>query len=136
MIEAIFEFLLEIFGELLLPLLFEALFKGGGVLFKNLAAALRRVHWALAALLFALTGALAGVVSLAIFPRLVLQSVGARAAYVVLSSLLAGASAYGLAKLRGRRDAGRAFVCWLCFALVFAVVRAGGVGPWGMLRPR
>lgn len=137
MLEALFELLAELLGELLLPLLFEALFKGGGLVFVGIAEAMRRVHWALASAVFALTGALMGVASLALFPRLVLQQTSARGAYIVLSPLIAGAFAYALARFgrRGEAIARRAFVCWLCFSLCFALVRAGGVGPWGMLRP-
>ncbi len=135
--EFLFELVGELFGELILPLLFEFVVEGGGVLFQGLAQALRRVHWALAALLFALLGALAGVASLALLPSLVLRQPASRAAYLALSPLVAGALAYGLAKL-GRRGgesgARRSFVGWFCFALAYAIVRAGGVGFWGMLR--
>lgn len=125
MIEAIFEFVFSIFGELLLQVLGELLVNMG---FHSLAGSVRRKPnpW-LAALGYLVFGAIAGGVSLLVFPDYLVASKNLRVANAVLSPILAGLCMAALGAWRARH--GQAvlridkFAYGYLFALSLGLVR-------------
>jgi hypothetical protein len=122
--EALLEILLEAAGELLFELVLQLVFElGARVLlapFRTFAASLR-TPW------FALAGAAAGAVSLAVAPHAWLARPWLRVANLVLSPLLAGGAVAALGAFRARRGLVvlplDRFVGGFAFALAFALVR-------------
>lgn len=100
MIEAIFEFLFSILGELLLQVLGELLVNMG---FHSLAEPMRRRPnpW-LAAVGYLLFGAVVGGLSLLVFPDYLVASKNLRVANAALSPILAGLCVAALGAWRAR----------------------------------
>ena len=133
--EVIFEVILELFGEVLLQVLFEALasvgihwFKGTKAKAKNgtKAEPAATSPW-LAAIGYALFGAIAGGVSLWFMPASFIHNKALRVAYVALVPVLVGALFAAVGRWRQQRGHSLLwidrFACGWLFALSFAAVR-------------
>lgn len=121
------EVLFEIFGELLIQLLFEALAQAGIHAFRNpdrLPAA--QNPW-LVGCGYALLGAICGAATLIFLPHYLLHSGGTRWVYLLLAPVAAGAGSTVIGILRTRDKAQRLgldrFAYGYVFALAFALVR-------------
>lgn len=125
MMEALFEFVFSILGELLLQVLGEVLVNIG---FHSLAGPLRRQPkpW-LAAVGYLLFGAVVGGLSLLVFPNYLVASKNLRVANAALSPILAGLCMAALGAWRARH--GQAvlridkFAYGYLFALSLGLVR-------------
>lgn len=123
--EFIFELVLQFLGEILLQMVFELLAELG---FHGLAETFRKPKNAvLSTLGFFLWGAMAGGISLLVFPRSLIEGVGFRTANLLITPLVAGGIMMLVGRARNKRGQtlvrldrfGYAFV----FALAMAVVR-------------
>jgi hypothetical protein len=128
--EILFELLFGFVGELLLQIVFEVF----------AAMGLRRAHkpfykapnpW-LAAMGYLFLGAVAGFLSLFLFPTLFMTSQGARIANLVIAPVVAGAAMAALGAWRQRRDQDLIrldrFAYGYLFALAMAAVRFAFAG--------
>lgn len=123
--EFIFEILFEFFGELLIQVLAEALFEIG---LHSLAAPFRKKPSPyLATIGYVLFGALAGGLSLLVFPSLFISSEPARIANAVVTPFVAGGCMAAIGAWRRRREQQLIlldrFAYGYLFALVMALVR-------------
>ena len=121
LLELIFEF----FGELLLQVIGEVLFELG---LHGLAAPFRKtVNPYLATIGYVLFGALAGAISLWLFPSLFIGSHAGRIANAIVTPLIAGAVMVALGAWRRQRGQQPVlldrFAYGYLFALVIALVR-------------
>jgi hypothetical protein len=121
LLEIVFEFL----GELLLQVFAEVLFEIG---LHSLAAPFaKRPNPYLASVGYVLFGALAGALSLWLFPSLFIASHVARIANVVATPVIAGVAMTAIGAWRGRRGQEAVlldrFAYGYLFALVMALVR-------------
>jgi len=123
--ELIFEILLQFLGEILLQLIFEFLTELG---VHSLADTLKRPKNALLSTIgFVLWGALAGAISLLIFPKSTISNLVFRKINILVTPLVAGGVMMLIGRQRGKRGQrlvrldrfGYAFA----FALAMAVVR-------------
>lgn len=123
--EILFELLFEFVGELLLQVVFEAIAEVGLHRVRN---PLRKPPnpW-LAAIGYAIFGAVAGGLSLLVFPALFMPSHGARLANLIVAPILAGAAMAALGAWRRRHDQDLIrldrFAYGYIFALAMAAVR-------------
>ena len=135
--EVIFEVILELFGEVLLQVLFEALASVGIHWFKGTKAKAKVKNgtkaepaatspW-LAAIGYAIFGAIAGGISLWIIPVSFIHTKMLRIAYLALAPLLVGALFAAIGRWRNQRGHHLLlidrFACGWLFALSFAAVR-------------
>ncbi len=123
--DLLLELLFEFFGELLLQVLAEALFELG---LHSLASPIkRRPNPYLATIGYVLFGALAGALSLWIFPSLFIASHAGRIVNVIVTPLIAGAAIAAIGAWRRRREQQLVlldrFAYGYLFALVMALVR-------------
>jgi len=120
--EFIFELLFELFGELLLQIAFELLaefgWRGLGALFRKSA------HPLVAGVGYAVFGAIAGGLSLWVFPNLFIASHLGRVANVVVTPILAGAAMATLGAWRRRRDQSTVLLDRFAYAFIFAMAMA------------
>ena len=120
--EIIFEVLLQLLCELFIQLLFELGFRGFVGSFKE-----RATNPYLAFFSYALTGLLAGVLSLIFFPTLMVKNPDFRIAGLVIIPCLAGLAMSAIGKLREKnsREVIRMdkFVFGATFAFAMALVR-------------
>jgi hypothetical protein len=123
--EIIFELLFSFFGEFLLQVLFEVLAELG---LHSMREPFRRPPnpW-LAALGYAIFGAIAGALSLLVFPTLFVHAHGLQVLNVALTPLAAGLAMMALGAWRQRRDQDLIridkFAYGYLFALAMALVR-------------
>ena len=128
--EFVFEILFQFFGELLLQLLFEALSEVG---LHGVKDTLRKPrNLVLSTIGFAVWGAVAGAVSLLIFPESPIRNPDLRLVNLLVTPVLAGLAMVALGKLRLARGQDTVmldrFVYAYVFALGFAVLRFAFVG--------
>ena len=125
--EFLFEILIQVVGEFVLQIVLEVLVEAG---LHTLSEPFRKPPnpW-LAALGYAMLGAIAGVVSVLAFPALFLHSEGAQIANLLLTPFACGAAMTALGAWRARRgqDLVRLdrFAYGYLFALAMAAVRFG-----------
>jgi hypothetical protein len=121
--EALFAMLLEFFGELLLQVIVELLAEFG---FHIIREPFRKQPSAwLAALGYALFGAVAGGISLLVAPTLFISAHGARVANVVLTPLIAGATMAVVGKWRrGQEEVPEAWLARFIYGYIFALAMA------------
>lgn len=132
--EIIFELLLEVvglvlrvIGELVLQLIFEALFDSAIHGAKYAYERREPLHPLLAAIGYLLLGAMAGWFSLWAFPSLILGTEGLRVLNLVITPLAAGATMAAIGAWRRRREREvvrlESFAYGYCFALAMAAIR-------------
>ena len=120
--EFIFELLFELFGELLLQIAFELLAEFG---WRGLGAPFRKsAHPLVAGVGYAAFGAIAGGLSLWVFPNLFIASHLGRVANVVVTPILAGAAMAMLGAWRRRRDQSTVLLDRFAYAFIFAMAMA------------
>jgi hypothetical protein len=125
--EAIFELLFEIFGEVLLQVVFEALAQAGVHVVRNPDKPAKvQNRWVLAAG-YCLYGAIGGGVSLLISPQGLLHHPALRVGYLIIAPVAIGALLAAIARWRSKRgrpvlDIDRFGNGWL-FAFTFAFIR-------------
>ena len=123
--EILFELLLQFIGEVLLQIIFEVLFEFG---LHGVREPFRKPPnpW-LAAVGYAIFGAVAGALSLWIFPKLFIPTHSAQLANLVMTPIAAGAAMAALGAWRRRRDQDiirlDKFTYGYLFALAMALVR-------------
>ena len=129
--EFIFELLFEIFGELLLQIVFELLAEFG---WRSLQQPFKQApNPLLAGVGYALFGAVAGGLSLWWFPNLFIGSPVGRIANVIVTPILSGAAMAALGAWRRRRDQPTVLLDRFAYAFIFAMsmalvrLRFGGV---------
>jgi hypothetical protein len=120
-------FILRILGELILQMIFEAV---GELAIHSVKEPFRRpkpIHPLLAAIGYAIFGALAGGLSVWLFPHLYLEAQGLRIVNLIVTPIAAGGLMAGIGAWRRRRDKEvvrlETFAYGYCFALAMAVVR-------------
>jgi len=120
--ELIFELLFQVVGELILQVVFEALAELG---IRTLRAPFRKPPnpW-LAAVGYAFLGALAGGLSLLIFPELLITSGAQRIANLVITPLAAGAMMAALGAWRRRRGQSLIRLDRFAYGYLFALAMA------------
>jgi hypothetical protein len=123
--EILFELLFEFLGELVLQVVGELLFEVG---LRSLAAPFRkRPNPYLASIGYVLLGALAGGLSLWVFPSLFIASHSGRIANAIVTPFIAGGCMAAIGAWRRRRDQELIlldrFAYGYLFALVMALVR-------------
>ena len=117
--EFIFELLFEIFGELLLQIAFELLAEFG---WRVASAPFRKsAHPLAAGIGYAVFGALAGAVSLWMFPRLFIASPLGQWANLMVTPLLSGAAMAMLGAWRRRHDRDTVLLDRFAYAFIFAL---------------
>jgi hypothetical protein len=123
--EWLFELLFEIFGEFILQFIFEALAQAGLHLFKKPER--KDFNPALLFVGYAMFGALAGSLSLLLFPHYMLRAHSARVAYLFLAPAIVGAGIAAIGTWRAKRGEDRIgidrFIYGYAFAFTFALVR-------------
>jgi hypothetical protein len=120
--EFIFELLFEIFGELLLQLAFELLAEWG---WRGLGERFHRPpHPLVAAIGYAVFGAVAGGLSLWWFPNLFIASHAGRIANLIVTPVLAGSAMAALGAWRRRRDRPTVLLDRFAYAFIFALAMA------------
>jgi len=120
--EFIFELLFELLGELLLQIAFELLAELG---WRGLGAPFRKsAHPLVAGVGYAVFGAIAGGLSLWVFPNLFIASHLGRVANVVVTPILAGAAMAMLGAWRRRRDQSTVLLDRFAYAFIFAMAMA------------
>ena len=120
--EFIFELLFELLGELLLQIAFELLAEFG---WRGLGAPFRKsAHPLVAGVGYAVFGAIAGGLSLWVFPNLFIASHLGRVANVVVTPILAGAAMAMLGAWRRRRDQSTVLLDRFAYAFIFAMAMA------------
>ena len=121
------EFLFEIFGELLLQLVVEALAQAGVHLVRHPDRPPREHSPWLVAVGYALFGLVGGAISLWVFPDYLIRSHAGRIAYLVLGPVAAGAAVAAIGLWRSKRGVPRygidRFAFGYVFALSFALLR-------------
>ena len=122
--ELIFELVLQVFGELIVQLLFELGFRALAEPFSNKN---RPANVALSVSGYLLFGLIAGGLSLLIVPRHLALNLPWRIANLVLTPVLVGAGMNLLGNVREKKDLSTIrldkFSYGFCFALAMAVVR-------------
>ena len=120
--EFIFELLFEIFGELLLQIVFELLAEFG---WRSLQQPFKQApNPLLAGVGYALFGAVAGGLSLWWFPNLFIASPVGRIANVIVTPILSGAAMAALGAWRRRRDQPTVLLDRFAYAFIFAMAMA------------
>lgn len=120
--EFIFELLFEIFGELLLQIVFELLAEFG---WRSLQQPFKQApNPLLAGVGYALFGAVAGGLSLWWFPNLFIGSPVGRIANVIVTPILSGAAMAALGAWRRRRDQPTVLLDRFAYAFIFAMAMA------------
>jgi hypothetical protein len=123
--EWLVEILFEIFGELILQFIFELLAQAGLRLFKKPDR--KDVSPALLLMGYALFGAVAGALSLLLFPHYLLRAHTARIAYLFLAPALVGSGIAAIGAWRAKRGQEGVgidrFIFGYAFAFTFALVR-------------
>ena len=120
--EFIFELLFEIFGELLLQIVFELLAEFG---WRSLQQPFKQApNPLLAGVGYALFGAVAGGLSLWWFPNLFIASPVGRIANVIVTPILSGAAMAALGAWRRRRDQPTVLLDRFAYAFIFAMSMA------------
>ena len=120
--EFIAELILQFLGELLLQLVFESLAKLG---FRSLASTVSRPrHPALAIIGFVLWGAIAGGISLWIFPTSPIADVRWRQVNLFLTPVLVGGIMMGIGRRRSKRGQLVVRLDQFSYAFVFAFAMA------------
>ena len=120
--EFIFELLFEFFGELLLQILLELLFELG---LRSLQQPFKKTpNPLLGGIGYALFGAIAGGISLWVFPQLFIASHAGRIANVIVTPLLSGAAMAALGAWRRRRDQRTILLDRFAYAFIFAMAMA------------
>ena len=120
--EFIFELLFEIFGELLLQIVFELLAEFG---WRSLQQPFKQApNPLLAGVGYALFGAVAGGLSLWWFPNLFIGSPVGRIANVIVTPILSGAAMAALGAWRRRRDQPTILLDRFAYAFIFAMAMA------------
>jgi hypothetical protein len=101
-VEFVFEVIIQIFGEILLQILFEILTELG---FHSLADTLRRPRNPfLSTIGFILLGAIAGAISLVIFPEAVILNPDLRKINLIVTPVAVGLIMMLVGKVRARND--------------------------------
>ncbi|WP_342619633.1 hypothetical protein [Rhodoferax sp. GW822-FHT02A01] len=118
--EFIFEVLFEIFGELILQVLFEALAEVGIHLTRRHADAQPRSGWRLM-IGYSVLGLIVGALSLLVFSHSLAHSHNGRLATLLLVPLLAALSTVLLGKLRTRKGQTLAGIDRFMYAYLFAL---------------
>jgi hypothetical protein len=121
--EFIFEVLFEIFGELILQVLFEALAEVGVHLTRRQSADAPRSGWRLM-IGYTVLGLLAGALSLLVFSHSLAHTRNGRLATLLLVPLLAALSTVLLGKLRVRKGQALAGIDRFMYAYLFAMAMA------------
>lgn len=128
--EVIFEVLFEIFGELILQVVFEALAEVGIHLTRKEGAEARpRSGWRLM-VGYTLLGLIVGGVSLLVFSHSLAHSHNGRLATLLLVPLLAALSTVMLGKLRTRKGQALAGIDRFMYAYLFALSMASVRYSW------
>ena len=121
------EFLFELFGELLLQVVVEALAQAGVHVVRHPDRPPREHSPWLIAVGYLLFGLAGGALSLWLFPDYLIRSTAGRIAYLVLGPVAAGAAVAAIGLWRSKRGVPRygidRFACGYLFALSFALVR-------------
>lgn len=131
--EWLFELFFEIFGELLLQFIFEALAQTGLHLFRRR----ERQAFSTPLLLFGygVLGAAAGAISVVLIPHYMLRAHFARIAYLFLGPAALGSAFAAMGAWRAERAAHRAnldrFIHGYAFAFCFALIRFWLASPPG-----
>lgn len=127
MIEALFEILVEAFGEFFLQVFFEALARAGIHFIRDPDKEPRDQSKLLLFAGYVTLGAIGGAISLWLLPNYLLRSHTARLAYLVLAPAAAGGLMALIGVLRSRLGQRRygidRFFYGYVFALAFALVR-------------
>jgi hypothetical protein len=132
--EIIFELLLglaQVVAELLLQFVFELL---GGILISSLREPFRRpepVHPVLAAFGYALLGGIAGIISLWLFPSVLIEKEWLRIVNLIVTPLAAGAAMAALGAWRRRRDKPVIRLDRFGYGFLFALAMSGVRFAWG-----
>lgn len=120
-------FVLRILGEFILQMIFEAL---GELAVHSVREPFRRpkpIHPALAAIGYAIFGAIAGAISVWLVPHLYLETQTVRIANLVVTPIAAGGVMAAIGAWRRRREKEvirlETFAYGYCFALAMAIVR-------------
>ncbi len=123
--EILFELLFQFVGEVLLQIILEVLFELG--LYSAREPFRRPPNPWLAAIGYGIFGAIAGAISLWIFPALFIVSHSGQVASLVLTPIVAGVAMAALGAWRRRRDQDTIrldkFAYGYLFALAMAIVR-------------
>ncbi|MEY8690246.1 MAG: hypothetical protein AB9M53_10285 [Leptothrix sp. (in: b-proteobacteria)] len=134
--EWLIEIIVEVFGEFILQLVFEALAQAGLHLFKKPER--DAIHPALLWLGYAVMGAAAGGLSLLVLPHYLLRAESARVAYLLLAPAAVGSGIAAIGTWRARRGQPRIgidrWVYGATFAFAFALVRFVFADPGQTLR--
>lgn len=121
--EVIFEALFQFLGELLLQVVFEVLAELG---FRSVKEVFRKpAHPWLAAIGYAVFGAVAGWLSLLVVPNLLLAGLAARLAGLVATPVVAGALMAALGAWRLQRDQPIVRLDRFAYGYLFALAMAG-----------
>jgi hypothetical protein len=121
-VEFILEVLFEIFGEVLIQLLFECLAELG---VRSLADTLEKPrHPLLSTIGFALWGALAGGLSLLIFPHSAIASAPLRRANLVVTPIIVGLAMMLIGRVRSKKGQDLVRLDRFGYAFVFAFAMA------------
>jgi uncharacterized membrane protein len=117
-----FELLFEFFGELLLQIAFELLAEYG---WRVASAPFRKsAHPLVAGAGYAIFGALAGALSLWIFPKLFIHAPLARVVNVIATPIVSGAAMALFGAWRRRHDRRTVLLDRFAYAFIFAFVMA------------
>jgi hypothetical protein len=123
------EFLFELFGELLLQLVVEALAQAGVHVVRHPDRPPREHRPWVIAVGYLLFGLIAGALSLWLFPDYLIRSTAGRIAYLLLGPVAAGAAVAAIGLWRSKRGVPRygidRFAYGYLFALSFALLRHG-----------
>jgi hypothetical protein len=121
------EFLFELFGELLLQVVAEALAQAGVHVVRHPDRPPKEHSPWLIALGYAVFGVVAGAVSLWLFPDYLIRTTAGRVAYLALGPVAAGAAVAAIGLWRSKRGEPRygidRFAYGYVFALSFALLR-------------
>ncbi len=121
--EVIFEALFQLLGELLLQIVFEVLAEFG---FQSVKEVFRRpaTPW-FAAIGYAILGAIAGLLSLLLFPKLLLAGTTARIVGLFVTPFVAGGLMTVLGAWRRRREQALVRLDRFAYGYLFALAMAG-----------
>lgn len=123
--ELLFELVFGFFGELLLQLMFEVLSELGWRTVRKPSADRAPASPLLTAAGYLLFGAVAGAVSLWLFPNLMIRSASGRLASLLLMPIACGAAMAALGAWRRRHEQGLVGLDRFAYGFLFALAMSG-----------
>lgn len=132
--EIIFELifaLVQLVGELILQIILEAIVEIGLHSVREPFRRPKPLHPALAAIGYAILGAMAGAISLWIFPRLLINTDWLRVANLMITPIAAGGVMAAVGAWRRKRDRELIRLDRFTYGFLFALAMAGVRFVWG-----